>query len=654
MKPTVSGRFLLLVGAVGLGVAVGSPPARAADLGAYPLLAPVELPATGPVRIVLPADAVGTEEGDLANTVVLVNGEGQDVAYAVVPAQDPSPETEHLFFRPVARNTWLTDGAARPLDALRLTFDDLAEDGPFRVLVEAPFNGGFRPIGPETVFYSLDDPEGGTIEMTRVAVGGATGPFRVTASPLRRQEPSLDFAMGEVRADGVVAPIVERVDVGEPVLTTEGRSRWTVPLAGPRRVLGLRFEVDGDVFRRHVYAGVPGPDGETSLPDVGLIRRVAIADARVDRVTVENLDIRGDTLLIDIDTDRGRPLPLRAVEVSSPGIALVARDAGPGPHTLYLGAREGQPRYDLDVAAFELLRLNPRAVAPGAVVPNPAYTPLPTREGVDAPGPVVNLARFRWSRPVTATPGWTRVTLDRAVLAHARVDLGDLRIVDTEGRQIPYVLRATNVGVPWETPPFTRAEQGAHSLLRVPLGETTGDAGSPVATVTLETGADTFTRQVVVLRDRGQMTEEVRHVTWQGSDQGGTLTLGIHDRLGKELLLRIENGDNPPLPVTAVRVTAPAWELRFRQPEGGATLIYGAPAEGRPAYDLAQLEAEVRRIVPTTGTLGAELASGGPQLSGFDKVIVLGGIGLLVVGLVAMTVRVLATSPTEEPGGEVA
>lgn len=638
---------------VGLTLAVGTVavgPAAAAEPAAYPLRAELVLPSEGPVRIELPPGAVGTEPERLDTSLALFNAAGQEVPYAVVPTGAPDPERVTLYTRPLGDGSWFVAAAERPIDRLSFDWDDLGRWGP--VSVEVWTQSGDREVKvvEPTLLWSYGV-EGEQFERLSVPVPHTAGPFRVQARRLGRRMPDLDWVHGEVDPPDVVPDVTEVLPAPAPVLVEDGRARWVVPLGGPRVVTGLTVEAAGDLYTRRVWVGRASEQGGGSSEMVGVIRRVQIGEANVDIDAVAVNHLVTDTLVVEVETDRGRVLPIRSFTVRSPGAHLVVRDAGPGPHTLYVGGRDRDSAFDLAVGAFELLRMEPPRVAVGALVPNADYLPLPTREGVDAAGTELNLTRFAWERPVNGGPGWVVLPLDRTVLAHARDDLEDLRVVDREGHQVPFVLRWTGAEVPWDSPdtrpdgslPFERTEDGSASLIRVKLGAEL----APVATVTLQTDADTFERSVVVLRDRGRVTEPLRHVSWSGSVQGGTVSVSVGAVLGEELLLRIENGDNPPLPIRAVSVTSPGWELRFRAPEGGARLLYGAPNQGAPSYDLAAFDGEVTHILPAAATLGPEARMGGPALGFFDQALVYAALGALTLGLLGLTVRVIAAVPAE-------
>lgn len=628
--------------------------AHAAEPAAYPLRAELVLPAEGPVRIELPPGAVGTEPERLDTTLALFNGAGQEVPYAVVPTGAPDPERVTLYSRPLGDGAWFVAAAERPVDRLSFDWDDIGRWGPVSVEVWSQAGDREVKIVEPTLLWSYGV-EGEQFERLSVPVPHVAGPFRVQARRLGRRMPDLDWVHGEVDPPDVVPDVSEVLPAPAPVLVEGGRARWVLPLSGPRVVTGLTIEADGDLYTRQVWVGRPSSGTEPATEPAGTIRRVLIGEANVDIDAVAVNRVVTDTLVVEVDTDRGRVLPIRSFTVRSPGAHLVVRDAGPGPHTLYVGGRDRDSAFDLAGGAFELLRMDPPRVTVGALTGNADYVPLPTRQGVDAAGVELNLTRFAWERPVSGGPGWVVLPLDRTVLAHARDDLGDLRVVDTEGHQVPYVLRWTGAEVPWsgaETKPdgslpFERTEDGSASLIRVKLGADL----APVATVTLQTDADTFERSVVVLRDRGRVTEPLRHVSWSGAVQGGTVSVAVNAVLGEELLLRIENGDNPPLPIRAVSVTSPGWELRFRAPEGGARLLYGAPTQGAPQYDLAAFDGEVTHILPAVASLGAESRVGGPALGFFDQALVYAALGALTLGLLGLTVRVIAAVPAdpEEP-----
>jgi hypothetical protein len=616
----------------------------AAEPSTYAVVAPVSLPPTGPVRVALGPDLVGGRPDDLEAGLLLTDAQGQALPYTVLLSSGESTlEDEYLVAVPEAADTWEVRAADAPIDRLSLDVDSLDTLVAVAATVTWTDHGVPGHAGP-TLLYHMDD--GTAVES--VDLPHVSGPFRVTLRPLRAgDEPRLSRVDGQRYPPDHVPPVEEHLPMPAPTITEEGYARYVLHLGGARDVTGLVFDIPAvqDAFQRHVQVQVPvEPQGYVDA-STAEIRRLRVGAANVDHVEMPVHGQVGDTLVVEVQLDRGRPLDITGVTVRSRGAWLLARDAGPDPHAIYGGATELDAAYDLSAAASELLRLSPPLVQAGPAAPNPTYVPLPTRTGVDEAGPDLKLSRFHLQRAIEGAPGWSRVVLDRDVLAHARPDLADLRVVDAEGRQVPFSLRRTGDEEPWETPAFERTEEGSATLLRVPLGST-----APVATVSIDTGHDVFVRDVTILRDAGKMTIPVRRVSWSGLERGGTLTIGVDESLGDTLLVRIENGDNPPLPIDAVRVTSARWEVRARLPEGGARLVYGAANAELPSYDLSLLQPEVLRLLVADATLGPEESLAPPALGAVDTGMTVIGVGLLVLGLLGMVVRVLRGVPGPADG----
>src|SRR5439155_15497349 len=111
------------------------------------------------------------------------------------------------------------------------------------------------------------------------------------------------------------------------------------------------------------------------------------------------------------------------------------------PHVLYAGNSQClAPRYDLSGLAAQLKNAQTAAVAPGLVVPNPAYHPSDTLPGLTETSAPLDTRPWRFRKAMqSAGPGPQQVELDLDVLAHARPDLGDLRIV-RDGQQVPVLV----------------------------------------------------------------------------------------------------------------------------------------------------------------------------------------------------------------------
>lgn len=619
---------------------------------AWPWRVDLDLPPGQPARVLLPADTQGRLDPASAAPTRLEDAAGHPVPHLLRRSTEDLTVERVADLAPVARDTWEVDASDLPVDELVLEVDDLETEGPFeaRLYVAGP-GGGWVPAGPTVVLFDLPG-DGGRRDT--LPAFDQRGPFRVELLPIGDGSPALRGVRARSRGPEAVAPLVETVEAPPARILEDGWARYVVALPGPRAVRAVRFEVDDEAFDRQVrIAAATGEPGgfevfgsAEGLPvPTGRIQRARVGAARLDDVEVRMEVGPTDTLRIDVATDLGRVLPVRSLVVESVAVELVVRDPGPGPQVLYLGGTDDTAGADLGLASGELVRLAGPPRTAGAVVANPGWIPLPTREGLDAAGPVVNARRFRWRRPVEGPAGWLRVRLDAHVLAQARAGLGDLRVVDAEGRGLPFLLREVDREEEVALGPIERTERGRYSELRLAVP----DGDLPLASISLETSATRFDRAVEVVRDRGRMTETVRAVRWRSEEQGDRLVLAMHTAVGDTLGVRIVNGDDPPLPITAVRATRLGHELRFRNPGPGSAILYGGPGVDPPDFDLALVRAEVERLPVGEGTLGAVVAADEGMLDTGDRVVVGVALGVLALGLGALVLRAAREAPAEEP-----
>jgi hypothetical protein len=252
------------------------------------------------------------------------------------------------------------------------------------------------------------------------------------------------------------------------------------------------------------------------------------------------------------------------------------------------------------LACLALLAAGPAAAGR---VSTPAAAP-------DAPpvprlGAPVEVGAFRFARGIgEEPPGLASLALDAAVLAHCAATLGDLRIVDGSGRQVPYVLerRDEPLSLPLGELAKTATKGGTPEVsrytLRLPY------ATLPASRLLLVTRARVFERDVRLLRPAGagRDAEEERvlaALTWRHADPDNPappLALELPANAGDRFEIAIDEGDNAPLPLDAPRLLLPSYRLRYFPPaEGGAhlELLYGRPDLGPPRYDLALFTARM-------------------------------------------------------------
>ena len=219
-----------------------------------------------------------------------------------------------------------------------------------------------------------------------------------------------------------------------------------------------------------------------------------------------------------------------------------------------------------------------------------------------SPGAVLDLSAFTYARALRPGPaGLVELPFDAAVLAHSRGPAGhfaDVRVVDDQDRQIPYLL--DEAGEPLDlavqyTPvqpdlPALQSSEGHHRssyLVKLPY------AALPGAHLVLETPRRTFRRDVQVSverapdrRRRERSIDVIAASSWEHTDDSAAapaLVIDARHRDTTDLLLTIDDGDNAPLPLASVRLQLPAWRIRFyRSADAPLRLLYGIPTAVAP------------------------------------------------------------------------
>ncbi len=622
--------------------------ALAADLDRFPVMATVDVPACDDcapgehvVRIPVPPALRTPEDPDGATDLQLVDAEGRVVPVAVARGQGP-PEPVTVRDMPErGGDVWTIDAVDRPLDGL--TVHLRAEPTAADITVEERTPEGWAPLvtGARVWRHALGDHEAVALPPTR-------GPLRVTVTARGGR-----WGAPVTRIDGFRhrAADLPRVDLRLPVVASQldedGWSRHVVPLPAALPIQAVTLHPEGDLFERQVAL-----DGGERLPygapDVaGVIHRIDLGGAQVDLTTVDApRELRSDTLVVRVREDADAPLELPEVTVHLEGLELLVRDPPAGPLTLYGGAAPGTSAlHDLSIAVPELRRMADAVALVEEVTPNPAWRTPEARSGLSDPGPPLDLSRYRWRRPVTGAPGLVRIPLTEDVVAEGEPTWRDLRLVTADGAQVPRVVRRAPLDRDWGALEFTRTEDGARSILRARLPA----ADVPVATVTIRTPALLFEREVTVNRVEGGVLAPVRARTWVGVDHPTALALTLDAPMGEELVIALDNGDDPPLPVDAIEVTWPGWEILAVLPDAPVALVGGDPDGAPPSYDLALLTEDLGRRAAATAALGPREELAPPPPGPAERMLLLAGLGVLVVGLGLLTVRLVRAVPDDTP-----
>jgi hypothetical protein len=263
-------------------------------------------------------------------------------------------------------------------------------------------------------------------------------------------------------------------------------------------------------------------------------------------------------------------------------------------------------------------------------------------------GAPLDVEEFRYAREILqGDPGLAALTLDDSVLGHSH--LGDLRIADAEGRQIPYLRERSPDPLIVELPaPESMEDERSRYRLKMPYPRL------PEARLIVDTTAGVFERNVhlegpLSRRGRPEWIGPVR--TWRHTGPGPAppLTLEIPANAGKTVDLVVDEGDNAPLPLGRMRLHLETWTLRFFHPGGsGVRLLYGRNDLGEPRYDLSLIAAQLDPTQAREVTLAPE-----PSADRKDSARVPRGLfwGALVAA-VAVLLLVLARLVREEGTGD--
>jgi len=633
----------------------------AVDLSRYPAQAtvapeacasctPAQRQGQGVLRIPVPPALRSAADPPDGSDLALLDAAGQPLAVAVARGAGRT-DSFGLPVRPTQdADTWLIDDHDRPLDALDV--DLRGRIWVASVSVDGWTGRDWVPLVPPRLLWSTGDAEHHRLVLPR----GTRGPLRLHLDrhlAERLRAPQVD---GVLWVGVHVDPLEEVLPVQQAVLQENGWTRYTVELPRSLPVRAVRLDARDPVFERRVQARLVDEVEAEQQPDAPVVvRRVLLGGATLDDVTVPVSGGPADRLVLLVDSAGQLPLSLPEVTVIFDGEELLVAGPGPGPLRLLGGADPHTTAVgDLQIALPELLRMASPPLSPGPVEDNPAWSPPELRARLAEPSTQIGLRGLTAVADVTGPAGLVRLNLPDAVVADARADLGDLRLVDGAGRQIPYLLRRRPLDRDLGPLDPARVEDGQTSRLTVALplaGQ--HDDGPPVETVSLHTDATLFSRTVTVSRPRGPVLEPLRSVLWEGADRPSTLPIYVGRPVGRQLVVSIDNGDDPPLPVDGITVTEPTWDMVAWLPEGGARLLWGDPDRAPPDYDLALLREDLVHRATTEASLGPARSLDPAPASPWERGLVLAGLSALAAGLVGLVLGLVrAVPPPEEGDGE--
>jgi len=606
--------------------------------------------------------------------------DGREVGFLLVPNPPSEPSWRPAVLLPVApveTDTIKTSGfeadLREPLLVDRFRVDGIAPPFLKRVRLEA---SGDREhwtllVDEGTVFDLPNE------QLRQTELGftpGAYRYFRLTwddARSGRVAQPST--ALARVVATAAAPAPLTAVTMFERRAGEPGHSRFRVKLpAGHLPIVALELVVAGEHLLRRatVYeARLSGAEAVPASIGSALLRRVVQNSLTAASLRIPIRPPSEAQLDLDVEDGDNPPLPLQGVKAvfavlpwiyfEAPGPSLVAR---------YGNSTLQPPRYDLE-AVHDKLHIDTVPAASWGEVrartadenPAAAAPPLPTV------GASVDPALFRYQRPIAGgDAGLVAVPLDAAVLAHSggpSMRFADVRIVDSENRQIPYLVERASEPLSIDLTLERATEMPGPLAQRKPAPSVYRIAWPydrlPSTRLVLTTSARVFQRPIVVGVERepdqghrDPWIQSLGSTTWVHADQdrpAPPLTMAVPVQKIVTLLVMVDEGDNSPLPLTGAQLLLPAYRVRFfRAANASLRLAYGRTDLDQPRYDLALLAPQLLGATAIDVAAGAE-ERGGAAVSARDLVsprVFWAILGVAVIVLLALIVRLVRR---EEP-----
>lgn len=582
----------------------------------------VSVPAAGVVRLEVPPATLNEAQATLAD-LRLLSPDGVETPWLLDNPAPPtpavreaaSPEIRMIEAGPgLEAATQIEFATATDLPIEAVTLRSPAREFIKSVTIEATGDGeNWEVLGSrEVIFRQPNGPERLRLPLApkawrklRLKVSDArTKPVPITSAeislavPERRETVAqavrvLESTAGPTATElvldlGAANLLVEsiRLDVTDPVFSR----RCTV--SGPHQ--GRHGEAAAAILAGGVLYRVPGEQGAVT-------EQLAIPLNR--RVATRHLTLR-------IENGDSPPLTVTGAGAARCPTTLEFHAAKAGDWTLLVGnAKAAAPAYDLGPLRAALAGAPGQRLSPGELRAKADFQPPPPVPGVDPVGVAIDLAPWSY-RAMVREPAAGVISLELAPLqlAHAREDLGDLRLVQN-GRQLPYLIagRGTRrtlpcglaaAGDPARRPTVSRWE------IRPPV------VGLPAARLRLASPTPVFSRTLrVCFEDHERHTGGcLVSADWTRTGTTGAADLEVDlsaIRMPERFWVETDNGDNPPLGLSGAELVYHAAVLTAKLVAAEPVyLYYGNPRATAPSYDLGLvrdelLAAEMRPV--TTG-----------------------------------------------------
>jgi len=438
------------------------------------------------------------------------------------------------------------------------------------------------------------------------------------------------------------------------VTRREGLTVLEVPRPGGLRPPVLRLDSSTPNHLRRVSVWDELPDGTSALLGTATVFRMEIAGTTTSQDQIPIRPPSGIRLRVEIRDGDSPPLEDLRLQALVPRPVLVASLPGDTPVALYFGGgRAHLPSYDLadlllgvpPVPAEELTALPLASVGP--VVSNPSFDPSPVLAFLLHPGAPLDPRPFRHHRTLelpASREGLAALALQPADLAVLRPDLADLRVVDGQGRQWPFLLVGLGAFAPVEVSHRRETDRRGASRYTFELPA----APLPISGVSVDFTASFFARPFHLEARSPDHREPIVRTGLLERQRGRTtpVTIGTGRLRVDGLALVVGDGGDAPLEMRSARLLIQRPVLLLPAPEGLYTLLLGNPGARAPHYELERLRDTLLALPAVEITAGpleanprfsatARLFAGGSS----SQLLLLAALALATLVLVGLTLK---------------
>ena len=638
-------------------------PARALSPTEWRHQQTLDVPAAGLVRVALPPATLDAARPGL-DDLRLIDSAGQEVPFLIEqPAPEPGARRRAKSFRvslePPTTTLLLETGMTQPIGVAVL--ETPARDFIKAARVEGSHDGKkWEQLAAGLPVFRRPE---GAVRLHVEFPPGVWEFLRVTLDDRRSEAVPFTGAelLGEKSGTPSV-PVIARIRSREE---SPGLTRLALDLgAANLRIVSITLETPEPLFTRAVTIAVPTvfEDGIRELTIAGgAVHRESIDDTIAAQLTVPiERTVGSRELLVLIRNQDSPPLAIPIVRAERRPVRLVFFARQPGSFRLLTGHSQC-PAPSYDMAALRLKDAAATELTPGALTANPGYHAPETLPGLGESAAPLDIAPWKHRKPVQlAQPGVQQLELDLDVLARTRPPFADLRLT-RDGRQVPYLVEQTSISraltphvSPANDPKTPRSSRWSVRLPQPAL---------PIDCLAFASATPLFARELrlweQIADERGdKYPRELGRATWHRRPGAHAIDVTIslaQPPLTDTLFLETDNGDNPPIALSNLRVFHPVTRLVFKatpDPAKPLLLSYGNPAATAPSYDLRLVAGELLAADRSTAVLGGEEGAKKPSLlesaslSGVRRYAFWGILAIVVIGLLFILARLL---PSPKP-----